>query len=204
MRALFLAILLACLPFAAAADEVGPDQLVKTLLSDVLAVVKQEKHIPPEKSKKLAEVVQTRVLPHFNFTRMTQIAMAVNWRRATPDQQKSLVDEFRTLLIRTYSAALTLYRDQAVDFKPVRSRGDEKEVTVRSEVRGSGPQPITVDYELEKAAGGWKIFEGKVAGVSLASTYRDEFASYVREGGIDGLIRLLGSKNRPLEAKTKS
>jgi phospholipid transport system substrate-binding protein len=204
MRALLLALLLACLPSIAAADEVGPDQLVRTLLNDVLAVVKQERHIPPEQSKKLAEVVQTRVIPHFDFRRMTRTAMAVNWRRATPDQQQSLVDEFRTLLTRTYSAALSLYRDQAVDFKPLRSRGDEKEVTVRSEVRGSGPQPVTVDYVLEKTAGGWKIFDVKVAGVSLVSTYRDEFASYVREGGIDGLIKLLGSRNRRLEAKTKS
>ena len=147
---------------------------------------------------------ESRVLPHFNFTRMTQIAMAVNWRRASPEQQQALVGEFKTLLVRTYSNALSLYRDQVIDFKPLRARADDVEVTVRSEIKQRGQQPLALDYDMEKGPQGWKVFDVKVGGVSLISTYREDFAGQVRESGIDGLIKVLSSKNRQPDSKAKS
>jgi phospholipid transport system substrate-binding protein len=198
-----LAVLALWLPSAALPQDVAPDQLVKTLTSEVLTAVKQEKPAP-QLSKKIADVVETKVVPHFNFARMAQIALAVNWRRATPEQQKQLVDEFRNLLVRTYSNALALYRDQTIEFRPTRTRAEDKDVTVRSEVRGRGREPIAIDYDMEKTAEGWKVYDVKVGGVSLISTYRDEFAAQVREVGIDGLIKTLASKNRQLEAKGRT
>ena len=199
----FILSLLLLLPveFAIAQDTTAPDALVKGITNDVISVIKQDKDIQAGNSKKIADLVETKVLPHFNFARMTQIAMAVNWRRANPDQQKQLVDEFRTLLVRTYSNALSLYRDQVIDFKPLRARAEDSEVTVRSEIKQRSQQAVTLDYEMEKTAAGWKVYDVKVSGVSLISTYRDEFATQVRDNGIDGLIKSLSSKNRQLATK---
>jgi phospholipid transport system substrate-binding protein len=203
MRAFLLALLLSFATFPASAQEIAPDQLMKSMVDEVLTLVKQEKLAQAGYTKKLVEVVEKRVLPHFDFTRMTRIAMAVNWRRATPEQQKVLVEQFRTLLVRTYSNALSLYRDQTVEFKPVRGRADEKDLTVRSEVRRGSQHPVAIDYEMEKTADGWKVYDVKVGGVSLVSTYREEFAAQVREAGIDGLISSLAARNRELQAKSK-
>jgi phospholipid transport system substrate-binding protein len=152
----------------------------------------------------VAELVDSKVLPHFDFVRMTQLALAVNWRRATPEQQKVLTQEFRTLLVRTYSTALSSYRDQVVDFKPIRSRPEDTEVTVRTEVKQRGAQPIPIDYEMEKTQAGWKVFDVKVGGVSLITTYKDDFASQIREAGVDGLIKTLSAKNRQADVRAKS
>ena len=135
---------------------------------------------------------------------MTQIAMAVNWRRASAQQQQALVAEFKTLLVRTYSNALSLYRDQVIDFKPLRARPEDTEVTVRSEIKQRGQQALALDYDMEKTSQGWKVYDVKVGGVSLVSTYREDFAGQVRDAGIDGLIKVLVSKNRQLEAKARS
>jgi phospholipid transport system substrate-binding protein len=180
----------------AMAQESAPDVLVKNITTEVVDIIKQDKEIQAGNPKRIAEVVETRILPHFSFARMTQIAVAVNWRRATPEQQKVLTEEFKTLLVRTYSNALSLYRDQVIQFKPLRMRPDDTEVTVKSEIRQKGAQSVTLDYDMEKTPAGWKVFDVKVSGVSLITNYREEFAAQVREAGIDGLIKTLVSKNR--------
>lgn len=182
----------------------APDQLVQGITTEVIGIIKKDKEIQSGNPKRIQDLVESRVLPYFNFARMTQIAMAVNWRRASPEQQEALVAEFKTLLVRTYSNALSLYRDQAIDFKPLRARAEDSEVTVRSEIRQRGQQPLGLDYEMEKTAQGWKVYDVKVGGVSLISTYREDFAGQVRDGGIDGLIKVLVSKNRQLDARAKS
>jgi phospholipid transport system substrate-binding protein len=182
----------------------APDQLVKGLTEEVLATIKRDKEIQSGNMRRLIDIVEMKVIPHFDFTRMTRTAMAVNWRRATPEQQKVLVQEFKILLVRTYSNALASYRDQAVDFKPLRARSDDTEVTVRSEIRQKGQQSVPLDYDMEKTEGGWKVFDVKVGGVSLISTYREDFSGQVRESGIDGLIKALSARNRQLETKGRT
>jgi len=127
--------------------------------------------------------------------------MGVNWRKATPDQQKLLVEQFRTLLVRTYSTALTSYRNQTIEFKPLRAQANDTDVMVRSEVRQSGAEPVGIDYSMEKTPAGWKVYDVVVGGVSLVTTYRDTFANEVRNTGVDGLIKVLSDKNRHLESK---
>jgi len=189
--------LLALFAAVAQAQELAPDVLVKTITQDVVAVLKQDKDIQAGDPKKVAVLVETKVLPHFNFTRMTRIAMARNWRLASPEQQKELTEEFKTLLVRTYSTALSSYRDQQVAFKPLRAKPDDTEVTVKTEVKQpNAPQAVGIDYEMEKTPSGWKVYDVKVDGVSLVTTYRDAFASEVKERGIDGLIKSLAAKNR--------
>lgn len=196
-----LSLLLIAFSFGALAQDVAPDLQVKNITMEVIGIIKQDKEIQAGNSRKIADLVETRILPHFNFARMTQIAVAVNWRRATPEQQKVLTDEFRTLLVRTYSNALSLYREQAIEFRPLRMRPDDSEVTVKSDIRQKGAQPVTLDYDMEKTSAGWKVFDVKVSGVSLITNYREDFAAQVRESGIDGLIKVLVSKNRGARAE---
>ncbi|MBM2812926.1 MAG: organic solvent resistance transporter auxiliary protein [Chloroflexi bacterium] len=191
-----LSLLLVTFSSVALAQEVAPDVQVKNVTMEVIAIIKQDKDIQAGNSRKIAFLVETRILPHFNFARMTQIAVAVNWRRATPEQQKALTEEFKTLLVRTYSNALSLYRDQAIEFKPLRMRPDDVEVTVKSDIRQRGAQTVTLDYDMAKTPSGWKVFDVKVSGVSLITNYREDFAAQVRVSGIDGLIKVLVSKNR--------
>lgn len=192
-----LSLLLFLLASVALAQDVAPDVMVKGITMDVLNIIKKDKDIQAGNPRKIADLVETRILPHFDFARMTQIAVAVNWRKATPEQKKALTEEFKTLLVRTYSNALTLYRDQAVDFKPLHMKAGDTEVTVKSEIRQKGAQqPVTLDYDMEKTANGWKVYDVKVGGVSLITNYREDFAAQVRESGIDGLIKALVSKNR--------
>ncbi len=192
-----LSLLVILVAPVALAQDVAPDVMVKGITMDVLNIIRKDKEIQAGSPKKIAELVETRILPHFDFARMTQIAVAVNWRKATPEQKKALTEEFKTLLVRTYSNALTLYRDQAVDFKPLHMKAGDTDVTVRSEIRQKGAQqPVTLDYDMEKTANGWKVYDVKVGGVSLITNYREDFAAQVRESGIDGLIKALVSKNR--------
>jgi phospholipid transport system substrate-binding protein len=191
-----LSLLLVALSSVAVAQDVAPDVLVKNITTEVVGIIKQDKEIQAGNPRKIADLVETRILPHFSFARMTQIAVAVNWRRATPEQQKALTEEFKTLLVRTYSNALSLYRDQAIEFKPLRMRPDDPEITVKSEIRQRGAQSVTLDYDMEKTPSGWKVYDVKVSGVSLITNYREDFAAQVRESGIDGLIKVLVSKNR--------
>ena len=188
----------------AQAQDSAPDALVKSITQDVISAIKQDKEIQAGNSKKVTDLVEAKILPHFNFGRMTQLAMAVNWRRASADQQRMLTQEFRALLVRTYSTALSSYRDQVIDYKPLRAKAEDTEVTVRSEVRQKGAQPVSIDYELEKTPTGWKVFDVKVGGVSLITTYKDDFANQVRESGVDGLIKTLMSKNRQSDSRSKT
>ena len=187
---------------AMAQDAQAPDALVKDVTQDVIVIVKQDKDIQSGNTKKTIALVEQKVLPHFNFPRMTALAMGVNWRKATPDQQKLLIDQFRTLLVRTYSTALTSYRNQAIDFKPLRAQPADTDVTVRSEVRQSGAEAVTIDYSMEKTPSGWKVYDVVVGGVSLVTTYRETFANEVRNAGVDGLIKTLSDKNRQLQTKS--
>jgi phospholipid transport system substrate-binding protein len=198
-----LCFLLAFLSAVARGQTVAPDVLVKTITDEVAAALKKDKDIQAGDAKKAADLIEAKIVPHFNFTRMARIAMARNWRTATPEQQKEIASEFKTLLVRTYSTALVNYKEQQIDYKPLRAKPEDAEVTVRSEVKQSGSsQPVSIDYEMEKSPGGWKVYDVKVGGVSLVTTYRDTFASEVRERGIDGLIKSLAAKNRePLGSK---
>lgn len=206
MKLLLAFILLTALvPLApATAQQVqAPDVLVKSVTHDVLDVIKQDKDIQSGNTAKTIALVEQKVLPHFNFMRMTALAMGINWRKATPEQQKLLVEEFRTLLVRTYSTALSAYRNQTIEFKPLRAQPNDTDVMVRSEVRQSGTEPVSIDYSMEKTAADWKVYDVAVGGVSLVTTYRDTFANEVRTGGIDGLIKSLTDKNRQLAARSR-
>ncbi len=203
MNRLFSCVLVLMLAFApgaqAAEAALQPDVLVRQVTDEVLTIVRQDKAIQAGDTRRVLELVEEKVLPHFNFRRMTMLAVGRDWRSATPEQQQRLTGAFRTLLVRTYSNALTQYRDQTIDFKPVRIADGDATVQVRTEVRQAGAQPIGIDYTLEKGDAGWKVFDVVVAGVSLVTNYRSTFAQEVRSGGVDGLIRSLEDKNRTLQ-----
>ncbi len=192
-------ILSLLLPLAAPlalAAELAPDAQMKAMSEQVIGAIKKDKEILAGNPKRIAELVETKILPHFDFVRMTQMAMGPNWRRATREQQEQLTREFRTLLVHTYSGALTRYRDQTLDFKPARVQPGDSEVTVRSELRQPGAQAIAIDYQMQKEDAGWKVYDVKVGGVSLVTTYRDTFTDIVRSRGVDALVESLGNKNR--------
>lgn len=202
---LLLAGLALLLPAVANAQkspaEMAPDQLVRNVTNEVLDIVRTDKDIQSGNSKRVIDLVDAKVLPHFNFTRMTQLAMARDWRVATPAQQKTLTDEFRTLLVRTYSKALTEYKSQTIEFKPFSMKADETDVKVRTQVIQPGAKPIPLDYFLEKQPTGWKVYDIEVGGISLVTNYRESFAGEVRKSGIEGLIASLQTKNRGTEKK---
>ena len=180
---------------AALAQELAPDALVKQISGEVIAAIRQDRAIQAGDAKRISALVDAKILPHFNFRRTTQIAMGASWRRATPEQQEQLAGQFKLLLVRTYSGALASYRDQVIEFRPLRAKPGETEVTVRSLVKQSGTAPVAIDYDLEKSDSGWMVFDIRVDGISLAANYRSAFADEIRNNGIDGLISLLASKN---------
>lgn len=185
---------------ALAQVEEAPDVLVKRVSDEVLQILRTDEGLKQGDSQNAVALVEKVVLPHFNFRRMTSLAVGRDWRSATPEQQKRLIDAFYSMLVRTYSNALTQYRDQTIAFKPVRMAPDEKVVRVQSEIRQPGAQPITVDYTLERGADGWKVFDITVAGVSLVTNYRNTFAQEISKSGIDGLIQALETQSPTLEA----
>jgi phospholipid transport system substrate-binding protein len=197
-----LALIAALAAPLACAQDVAPDVLLKTVTSEVIAIISQDADIQAGNPAKVAELVETRILPHFDFSRMTQSAVARNWLLATPEQQQALITEFKTLLVRTYSTALSGYRDQVIEYKPLRAEPGATDVTVRSDMRQPGRERLNIDYDMEKTAAGWKVYDIKIAGVSLVTTYRGTFAGKVRDGGIEGLIKLLWDKNRQGILKT--
>ena len=174
-----------------------PDAMVKRVSQEVLTIIKSDPKVQAGDQARIREVVETKLLPNFDFERLTALAMGRNWRQATPEQQKQLVEQFRTLLVRTYSGALTQYRDQTMDYKPLRADANASEVTVRTEVVRQGQAPVPIDYSMAKAASGWKVYDVIVGGVSLVTNYRDEFNEQIKSGGIDGLIKTLQAKNSP-------
>lgn len=173
----------------------APDALIKRLSSEVLDSIKADKSVQSGDLAKVVALVDTKIMPNVNFSRMTASAVGRNWRQATPEQQKRLQDEFKTLLVRTYSGALSEVRDQTIAMKPLRSSPEDTEVIVRSEVKGRG-DPIQLDYRMEKSATGWKIYDLNVVGVWLVETYRVQFAQEINATGVDGLIAKLAERNK--------
>ena len=186
--------LLVTLTSLAQAQE-APDALVKRVAEDTLATIRADKELQAGNPAKVKQLIETKLVPHFDTARMTALAVGRNWRAATPEQQKRLTEEFQTLLIRTYSNALTNYRDNTMNYKPLRMNPGDTEVTVRTEVTRTGQAPVPIDYSMEKTPDGWKAYDVVVAGVSLVTNYRDEFNDIVRNSGIDGLIKTLADKN---------
>lgn len=194
MSRIGLAVLAAAFALSAHAQE-APDALVKRVSQEVVQIIKNDPKVQAGDQGRIREVIETKLVPHFDAERMTALAMGRNWRQATPEQQKQLVDQFRTLLIRTYSGALNQYRDQQIDYKPLRADPNATDVLVRTEVIRQGQPPVQIDYGMEKKDGGWKAYDVIVGGVSLVTNYRDEFTEQIRAGGIDGLIKTLVAKN---------
>ena len=183
---------------AAHSQEVPPDVLMKSVSSEVIAEIRRDKAIQAGDSAKTAALIEAKIVPHFDLRRITQLAVGQAWRRATPEQQERLMQEFKTLLVRTYSGALASYRDQAIEFRPLRAAAGDTEVTVKSLIRQSGAEPITIEYDLARVGAQWKIFDVRISGISLVATYRSSFAEEVRNNGVDGLIGLLERKNRQI------
>jgi len=198
MKNILIALFLAFLPAAYAQDATPPDVLVKNVTSEVVEIIAKDKEIRSGDRAKLISVIDAKVLPHFNFNSMTALAMGQNWRAATPEQKKLLVEEFRTLLVRTYASALAAYSEQKFDYRPLRAKPTDTDVTVQVRVLQPGAQPVPIDYAMEKTAAGWKVYDVMVGGVSLVANYRTEFATVVRSSGIDGLIKELQAKNKVL------
>jgi len=182
----------------------APDALLKAAAVEIIGKIKQDQAVGPLDAAKLAALVEHSIVPLFDFTHMTRLAMARNWRRATLEQQSVVTDEFKTLLLRSYARAIAQYRDEAVEFKRLRAKSAADEVTVRSEVTQPGGGRIALDYDMEKTPVGWKIYDLKVAGVRQVTTFRDIFAEQVREGGVDGLIKFLADGNREVGSKYNS
>lgn len=177
-----------------ASDE-APDALVKRVSGEVMAAVKADPAIQAGDVSRIVALVDSKIMPSVNFSRMTASAVGRHWRQATPEQQKQLQDEFKTLLVRTYSGALGEVKDQTMSFRPLRARPEDTEVVVRSEVRGRG-EPIQLDYRMEKTPDGWKIYDLNVLGIWLVETYRTQFSQEINARGIDGLIAALAQRNK--------
>lgn len=182
----------------AQAQEMAPDVLVKNVTLEVVDILQKDKEIKGDRKKVIA-LIETKVLPHFNFQAMSASAVGHNWNKANAEQKGRLTEEFKTLLVRTYSSAIASYSDQKFDFRPLRAKPTDTDVTVNVRVLQSGAQPVTIDYDMEKRPGGWKVWDVRVAGISLVANYRTEFDNQVREAGIEGLIKTLQSKNHSLE-----
>ena len=204
MKSWFLLVLGALLVGSAAFAQVdSPDGLIKKVTEDVLTIVRQDKDIQSGNAKKVIELVEAKVLPNFNFQHMTALAMGKDWNKASPEQKKHLAEEFKTLLVRTYSNTLTDYRNQTIRYKPTKMQPGDDDVVVRTEVVQPGSKAIQLDYSMEKMADGWKVYDVVVAGVSLVTNYRDTFNQEVRANGVDGLLQMLVNKNKQLESGKK-
>lgn len=201
MFGLLLALMLATPAWAA--EVATPEMQIKDITSAVLDII----HNDPDLQKNgdpgvaIQEIDKKVLQPHFNFRHMTSLGMGKEWRKASPEQQETLVQEFKTLLVRTYSNALTIYKDPTVNYKPARYKSTDPEVMVRTQVLQDGIKPVDIDYNLEKQDNEWKVFDVVVAGVSLVTNYRQFFSQEVRNGGVEGAIKSLRVKNQTLEKK---
>jgi phospholipid transport system substrate-binding protein len=176
--------------------QTAPDALVKSVAEDVLRIVRQDKQLREGDTSRMAQLIEEKIVPHFDFERMTRLAVGRNWREASPEQRKTLVDEFRTLLVRSYSAAYSTYNHIVVEVRPLKVQPDEEDVQVKSQIKlPGGAPPVNVDYSMVKNSDAWKVYDVSVDGVSLVTTYRSTFADEVRKGGIDGLIKSLKDLN---------
>lgn len=176
----------------------APDAMVKRISQEVLDIAKADAEIQSGNQKRVLELVETKILPHVDFQRMTSLAAGRSWREATPEQQKQLINEFRSLLVFTYSGAISQIKDQKLVFKPMHAEPGDTEVEVRSQVVQSRGEPIQLNYRLEKQATGWKIFDINVLGAWLVQTYKGNFAAEINKSGIDGLIKTLSDRNKKL------
>jgi phospholipid transport system substrate-binding protein len=202
-RALLVAAALAVSLGARAQPSTAPDVLVKEVTLEVVDLIAKDGEIRNGNRAKLIGLIEQKVLPHFNFTAMTALAVGQNWRKASAEQKTRLAGEFKTLLVRTYASALAAYSEQKFDFRPLRAKPTDTDVTVQVRVLQPGAQPVPIDYSMEKTAAGWKVYDVMVGGVSLVANYRTEFGNIMRGSGIDGLISDLAAKNRSLQAGAK-
>ena len=195
-----LAAVLALVAGVAFADPTAPDALVKDVMLDIQRLIVTDKDLQEGDRAKTIRLIEDKALPHFNHVGMTTLAVGVHWRKATPEQKKRLAEAFRTLLVRTYASSLSAFGDQKFDFRPLRMKPEDTDVTVEVRVLQSGAQPLPVEYDMEKTASGWKVYDVRVGGISLVVNYRTEFAAIVRDKGIEGLIATLEEKNRSMNA----
>jgi phospholipid transport system substrate-binding protein len=201
MRKLILSFLL-LVGIAAMADVPAPEQLVRNTSKEVLEAVKKENLTIGD--KRFKDLIEAKALPNFDFTRLTALAVGKYWREATPDQQSALTREFRTLLIRTYSAALTANKIENIDVKPVKMADTDTDVLVRTEVQTSNGQPLPIDYHLIKVGANWKVYDVAVEGASLVTTYRTNFNQTIQKDGIDGLVKALADRNATQPSKLQN
>ncbi len=199
MKKLFVLLFAGFVAASAVAQE-APDVLIKKVTDEVLEIVRNDKDIQNGDTHKAIALVDARILPHFNFPHMTALAVGKDWRKASVTQQQQLTAEFKTLLVRTYSNALTGYKNQKVVFKPLKMNPADTDVLIRSEIQQSGSKPVQLDYSMEKLDSGWKVYDVTVAGISLVTNYRDQFGQEIRNGGMDGLIQTIAAKNKSLES----
>ena len=179
--------------------DMAPDALAKQVTDEVLAVIRSDRDIQAGNQQKVLDLVESKVLPHFDFTRMTRLAVGTPWRQATPAQQQSLTNEFRTLLVHTYTSAFTQYRDQVIEYRPLKLQAGDSDVVVRSLIKqASGADPIDINYSMEKTDKGWQVYDVTIAGVSLVQNYRSSFQTEIQRSGLDGLIATLAGKNKSL------
>jgi phospholipid transport system substrate-binding protein len=192
-------------PLAAASTAgMAPDALARSVTDEVINILRTDKDLQAGNQKKARELIETKIAPHFNFTSMTKLALGKNWSTANPEQRKALTGEFRALLVQTYTASLTLFKDQKIDYRPLKVAPDDTDVLVRSLVRSSGGgDPMQVDYGMEKTDDGWKVYNVKIGGISLVENYRGTFNTEIQKNGVDGLIKTLRDKNRALVAQNK-
>lgn len=202
VTAAFTLALLGAAPFVRAAEE-APDALIKRVSGEVLDAIKGDKAVQAGEMSRVLTLVDSKVMPHVNFTRMTASAVGRSWRQATPEQKTRLQQEFKTLLIRTYSGALSQVKDQSLNVKPMRAVPTDSEITVRTEVIGRG-EPVQLDYRMEKTPSGWKIYDLNVLGVWLVETYRTQFAQEISANGVNGLIASLSQRNKTNAGSSKS
>ncbi len=180
-----------------------PDALIKMVVTEVMATVKADPDIQKGNIPKIVDLVEKKIVPYTDMRRTTEMAMGPNWKKATPEQQTQLTSEFKNLLIRTYSGALSQLRDQTVQFKALRAAPDDKEVVVKTVVLGRG-DPVPLDYRLEKAANGWKVYDMNIMGVWLVEAYRNQFSNQISQNGIEGLVKFLQDRNKQLAAAKPS
>ncbi len=190
-------------PALALAQE-APEAMVKRVTDEVLAIIKSDKDLQAGNPNKVAELAEAKVLPHFDFERMTRLAVGKNWNQANDAQKQELTKQFRTLLVRTYSTSITQYRNQTIDVKPGKTGAGDKETIVRTAVIQQGGPPIPIDYSMEKMDSGWKVYDVVIDGASLVTTYRGTFNDQVQRGGIDGLVKALQERNSGPPKRTAS
>ena len=199
MKRCLLVLLAAVIPAFASAQE-APDALVRRVTDEVLAAIKADKDAQTGNLQAVFRIADEKVLPHFDFTRMTRLALGRNWQQANEAQRAALTQEFRALLVRTYATSLSQYRNQKIEVKPVKAGAGDTDVIVRTQVLQSGGPPIPIDYSMEKQDKGWKVYDVAIDSVSLVTTYRGSFNDQIQKGGIDGLVKTLADRNKSGEA----